>query len=854
MSVAATAPVNLMNCDREPIHLLGAIQPFGFLVAVSTPDWFVQRVSANIGDWLGLTPTELLGRPLINVLPPDVIHTLRNQLHIVNMTAATARIFGVAIDETPRRFDVAIHTIDSLVIIECEPSLADASVNASALVRAMMSRTQSMREPRTLSRVAARELRALTGFDRVMVYRFTHDGSGEVIAESAASGIESFLGLHYPASDIPRQARILYERNWLRIIPDIDAVPCPIEPQQDTRGKALDLSQSVLRSVSPIHIEYLRNMGVCASMSVSILREGRLWGLFACHHYRPLHVGFERRTAAELFGQMFSLLMENREREAETGYENRARELHDRLMLNMVGEENRSQSIATQLDDIADLLACDGIGLALNGQITLHGLTPDAQQFEALVDHIRESMATPGNYATHEIRATYPAAAAFQERAAGMLVMPLSKLPRDYLVFFRREVAHTVDWAGDPHKAVTVGPLGARLTPRKSFELWRETVTGQSLPWQAVDCRIADSLRISLLEVILRLSDQTDEERRRAMQRQDLLIDELNHRVRNILGLIRGLINQSRDPRLTAAEFTELVSSRIQALARAHDLITADHWGPALFSGLIESEAGAYLGGGASRVQVTGPDARLQPQAFSVLALVIHELLTNSAKYGALTDRRGTVSIETQLDAQNNFIIDWHERGGPPVQAPTRRGFGSTIIERTIPYDLNGQARVDFELSGVHAHFLIPAMYVKRMDRQPASAPESTAAAIAPFIVPADVLVIEDNLIIALDTEELLRKLGAQQVRTASSVATALGLIAARCPQFALVDVNLGVETSFEAASRLVALSVPFAFMTGYGETASFPPEFARVPRIRKPFTAQGLAAVMNGRMSHDPS
>jgi light-regulated signal transduction histidine kinase (bacteriophytochrome) len=178
-----------------------------------------------------------------------------------------------------------VHTLEGLVVIECEPSVADSSVNASALVRGMMSRVQGVRDPRTLSRIAARELRALTGFDRVMVYRFAHDDSGEVIAESTHAGVDSFLGLHYPASDIPRQARILYERNWLRIIPDIEAAPSAIQPALDSAGKPLDLSQSVLRSVSPIHIEYLQNMGVRASMSVSILREGRLWGLFACQHY-----------------------------------------------------------------------------------------------------------------------------------------------------------------------------------------------------------------------------------------------------------------------------------------------------------------------------------------------------------------------------------------------------------------------------------------------------------------------------------------------------------------------------------------------------------------------------------------
>jgi light-regulated signal transduction histidine kinase (bacteriophytochrome) len=840
--------VDLTNCDREPIHLLGAIQPFGFLLAVSTPDWFVQRVSSNVADWLKVAPADMLGRSLLSFIHADAIHTLRNQLHIVNMTGTAARLFGIHIDASHRRFDLAVHTLDGTVVIECEPSVADSSVNASALVQGMMNRVQGIRDPRTLSRVAARELRALTGFDRVMVYRFAQDDSGEVIAESAHAGVESFLGLHYPASDIPRQARVLYERNWLRIIPDIEAAPSPIQPALDSGGKPLDLSQSVLRSVSPIHIEYLRNMGVRASMSVSILREGRLWGLFACHHYAPLHVSFERRTAAELFGQMFSLLMENREREAESGYENRARDLHDRLVQDMVGEENRAQSIVNHLDDIADQLTCDGVGLSLGGQVTLRGVTPEPPQFAGLIQHLRASLASSDNYATNEIRAVYPEAAAFQERAAGMLVMPLSRLPRDYLIFFRRELARTVNWAGNPNKSVTAGPLGDRLTPRKSFELWRETVTGQSAPWSQADRRIANGLRISLLEVILRLSDQTEEERQRAMQRQDLLIAELNHRVRNILSLIRGLINQSRDPDLTSLQFMEVVGSRIQALARAHDLITADQWGPALFSALIESEAAAYLNGGSKRVQLLGPDVRLQPQAFNAVALVVHELITNSAKYGALTDRRGTVTIETRLDDANNFIIDWRERGGPPVQAPSRRGFGSAVIERTIPYDLKGEARIDFELAGVHACFLVPGDYVRRVDKTSAQ-PESTAT-IAPeeLVTPQDVLLVEDNFIIALDAEEALRKVGAREVRTASNVSTALEMIEERVPEFAVLDVNLGIETSFEIASRLLALGVPFAFMTGYGENASFPEELAQVPRIRKPFTHQSLAAVLGRR------
>lgn len=845
---AASASLDLTHCDREPIQLLGAIQPFGFLIAVAGPEWSVQRVSANVGNWLQIAPAEMLGRSLLDFIRADAIHTLRNQLQIVSMTGTAARLFGIRIDDSPRRFDLAVHTQPGLIVIECEPSAADSSVNASALVRGMMNRVQGMRDPGTLSCAAARELRALTGFDRVMVYRFAHDDSGEVIAESAEAGIESFLGLHYPASDIPRQARALYERNWLRIIPDIEAVPSPIQPALDPAGQPLDLSQSVLRSVSPVHIEYLRNMGVRASMSVSILREGRLWGLFACHHYSPVHVGFERRTAAELFGQMFSLLMENREREAESGYENRAHELHNRLVQAMAGEENPARGIGKHLDDIAAQLICDGVGLSLDGQITLHGMTPDAGQFADLIEHIRTSVTASDNYATNEIRVAYPRASEFQERAAGMVVMPLSRQPRDYLVFFRREVARTVDWAGDPSKPVTPNPRDARLTPRRSFQLWRETVSSQSVPWSAADLRIANGLRISLLEVILRLSDQTEEERRRAMQRQDLLIAELNHRVRNILSLIRGLINQSHDPNLSSVQFMDVVGSRLQALARAHDLITADHWGPALFSALIESEAGAYLAGGATRVRLAGPDARLQPQAFNVVALVIHELITNSTKYGALSDLRGTVTIETRLDDADNLIIDWRERDGPPVQAPKRRGFGSAVIERTIPYDIKGEAQIDFEPAGVHARFLIPSNYVQRVAE--AAAQPDTAVTLAPeeLSIPQDILLVEDNLIIALDAEDALRKLGARDIRAASNVSAALDMIAERLPQFAVLDVNLGVETSFEVANRLLALGVPFAFMTGYGENESFPAGLAHVPRIRKPFTQQNLVAALGKR------
>jgi light-regulated signal transduction histidine kinase (bacteriophytochrome) len=843
------AAVDLANCDREPIHLLGAVQPFGFLLAASTRDWCVTRVSQNIERWLGVAPSAVLGRSLDQVLAPDAIHTIRGQLQSAIMGDTVARAFGVDITGSGPLCDMAVHVVGDTVVIECERNVDEPAINAGATVRGMVARLQQTGDLRAFYRVAAREMRAVTGFDRVMVYRFDQNGSGEVIAEAARPGLESYLGLHYPASDIPRQARILYERNTLRIISDVSATPSPIEPQLDQSEQPLDLSMSILRSVSRVHIEYLQNMGVGASMSVSILRGGRLWGLFACHHYAPHHVPFGRRTAAELFGQMFSLLMENRERESEAAYEARGQKLHQQLVTVMASEATRFHSIVAHLDDIADLLVCDGIGVWIDGQPTLKGLTPDAKQFAGLVDHLNR-MEIGEIYARYDIGAEYQPGRTFADRAAGMMVVPLSRPARDYLVFFRKEVSRSVNWAGDPSKPVTVGPLGARLTPRKSFELWKETVQGQSLPWQPVECRIAESLRVSLLEVILRLSDLTEIERRRARERQELLIAELNHRVRNILGLIRGVINQSRDSATSIGDFTKVIGGRIHALARAHDLITADNWGPASFRNLVAAEAGAYLGVKADRVIMSGPDVLIEPHAFTTVALVIHEMITNSAKYGALSDNRGRVEIATAIDPLGRLRIAWTEENGPPVKPPTRQGFGTTVIERSIRHDLKGDVEVAFALAGLRALFTVPAGCIRSAIPDAAKAGEAAVQSMEPpGEAPKDVLLVEDNMIIALDIEEMMRKLGVERVRPASSVAEALREVDDHPPEFALLDVNLGAETSFEIAERLRELNIPYAFATGYGEDIAFPPPFAEAPKLRKPYAMDMLRAVLGRPM-----
>ncbi len=537
---------------------------------------------------------------------------------------------------------------------------------------------------------------------------------------------------------------------------------------------------------------------------------------------------------------MFSLLLESRERERQVQYEAVARVLHDRLMASLAADNSALEDVEGLVETLTEIIPCDGIGIFVQGRATLKGTTPSRDEFTGLIRFLNR-VATDQIYVTDEIGQVHEAARDFTERAAGLLAVPLSRAPRDYIVFFRREVARSVTWAGNPQKPVTQGPNGVRLTPRKSFETWRELVRGRADPWSESELRVAESLRATLLEVVLLLSDNADRERRAAAERQELLIGELNHRVRNILGLVQGLVARSRGSALSTDDFADVLGGRVQALARAHDQITTEAWGPGSLGALIAAEAAAYSDGNSGRVRTSGVEMLLQPHAFSTLALVIHELITNSAKYGALKTAGGHVAVEWSLDAFGRLLIDWVEHGGPPVSAPKRRGFGTTIIERSIRHDLSGDSVIEFHLAGLRARLTIPAQFVTagapaRVAAQPAATPVATAR------LTGRVLLVEDNIIIALDGEDMLKRLGAARVDIAGSVDEALQMIEAALPAFAVLDINLGNAMSFGVADRLRALAVPHCFATGYGDEADLPPANIGTPIVKKPYTAETLA------------
>ena len=839
-TVAPPSP-DLSACERERIHMPGAIQPHGCLIFCALPSWVVRAVSANAETFLGRSPEQMLDATLDTLLPNKTLHDLRNVLQASMVSGGAERLLDQSIDNGSERYDLTVHMAASDAVVEIVPRKgADTlATDPITLVKSMVSRLKRAPTLERFLQLAANQVRAVTGFDRVMVYKFLSDGTGEVKAESLRSGLPPFLGLRYPASDIPAQARALYRRQWLRLIPNVDYEPVPLLARSDLAVEA-DLSLAALRSVSPVHLEYLRNMDSHATLTISLMTGDTLWGLIACHHSSPRRISSSTCATAELFGQIFSLQIEAKEQARELTRAAELRQAHDRLMNAMSAERSIFDDPDHFRDLVVGMVPCDGFGVWSEKGFVGVGSVPPPQAMPDLMRHLGEK-ASHEPYATAALAAELPSAAAYVAEASGVLSIPFARAPREYLVFFRREEPQTVTWGGDPTKPVVVEGAGARIGPRKSFDAWREIVHGQSIPWRPAEVQIAETLRISLLEVILRRADVVNSERRAAQASQAILIAELNHRVKNILALIRSLVRQSRQNALTMEGFAGDLEHRIRALALAHDQLTQTGWHRAPLRRLLEAEARAWTHS-ADRVSLAGPSVTLDSRAYQALALVFHEMMTNAAKYGALSRQAGRLTIAWSREGSGDLRIEWRELGGPAVKPPERRGFGSVIVEQTVPFELRGEARVEYLTQGVHGSFLIPATHIGEGVEEDHTAAAPTVPAVE--LNGGKLLLVEDSMMIALDAQAMLTEEGLD-VEVAGTVADAQRLLSVNSFDVAVLDVNLSGDTSFAVADRLADLGLPFVFATGYGESIALPERFKAVPVVSKPYDGAALRVAL---------
>ena len=840
MTDAAPTPVDLTACDREPIHVPGAIQSHGYLLAFQLPTWTVAHASANASDLFGGETAEALTDvPIDTLMTPGVIHDLRNVFQAAMITGLAERLSEVEIGPGETRCDLFIHASGSCAIVEFIPVAgADTSkADPSMLVKAMMDRLRRTKTFSSFLVSAVRQIRAVTGYDRVMVYQFLEDDSGRVVAETVRSGLEPYLHLHYPASDIPAQARALYKRQWLRQIPDVNYRPMPLVPGITAEGLPLDLSLSGLRSVSPVHLQYLRNMGSCATLTVSIMHGDELWGLIACHHETPRRLATTTCAAMELFAMVFSSQIEAKQQQDELSDLARAQRTHDELIAGMAPEETIFENLHKFEGLVRTMISCDGIGIWTAGHFEGVGITPPDNAIPELVRFLSAKGADKV-FATDALGAELPDALRYADRVSGVIAVPFSRSPRDFLMLFRREVQQTVMWGGDPNKPVDV--QCDTIGPRKSFAAWREIVRGRSLPWRAAAINMAETLRVSLLDVILRRTDLVDRERRVAQESQALLVAELHHRVKNVLAVVSSLVRQSQQDVPNVRAFADNLQNRLQALSTAHDQLTRSHWQAAPLRTLIEMEARAWTDAASARLKLSGPPVMITARAYQTLALVLHEMMTNAAKYGALSVASGRLDISWSLD--DDLAISWKETGGPAVSPPKRRGFGTIVTEQSVAYELHGTANVKYRKTGVEARFTIPADLVHVASEDQSVSPVSVGSMVD--LSGKNLLLVEDSMMIALDAQSMLQNCGAE-VELASTTRDAKRALGLNKFDAAILDVNLFTETSFDIAEDLQERKIPFVFATGYGEMVNVPERFKNVSIVPKPYAEDTLRAAL---------
>ena len=504
--------VDLNNCDREPIHIPNLIQPYGVLLAVSTDEDLILQVSLNTQQILGIEPQELLNKPLSTLLGEEQASTI-TRCSLEDFDSINPLSIAIDRDDSTLIFDGIVHHCQNIIILELEPNQPAQKVDFFdfyKLAKSPVNKIQKTKDLTELCDVVVREIQAITGFDRVMVYRFDSEGAGTVIAEAAQTQLEPFLGLRYPATDIPKQAKYLYTLNLTRLIPDVEYEPVGLTPQFNPQtGKPLDMSMSVLRSVSPLHTEYLNNMGVGASMSISLLKDRQLWGLIACHHCTPKRVSYQIRAICEFIGQITSSELVAKEDSQNTNYKIKLKSIQSQFVEIISQAEDLELALSQNPDILLDLVGADGVALCFDREITLIGQTPDEKEVAAMLPWLSTQFDVDVVYQTSSLAAEYPPAEENKSVASGILALLISKIQQSFIIWFRPEVIQTVDWGGNPSKTITTDTDGTtRISPRKSFAKWQETVKFKSLPWKTCEIEAALELRSSIIGIVLRKADE----------------------------------------------------------------------------------------------------------------------------------------------------------------------------------------------------------------------------------------------------------------------------------------------------------------------------------------------------------
>lgn len=829
------AKAALDQCASEPVHTPGTIQPVGALIAFDRTSNAITHVSENVGDYLGtgMETNALLGTDINEVLGTETAHYLADSL--ARLRGPNKRQFVASRDFAGQTLDLhACLSGDTSAVIEIEPDDPD-QFRAQDVLQDVNQLLESLRSTGAevdLLQQSVDLLRLVTGYDRVMAYRFDATYNGSVIAESRVSALEPMLGLHFPSWDIPPQARAIMSCAPLRFISDCNQVPVPILAAS-AELPALDITVANTRGVSPVHMEYLRNMGTRATMTLSLIVDDKLWGLISFHHRRPRVPSNRVRQVCTTFLPMLQTKLALIMRDKVLHLSQMLDSLREQTLAKTMDDLSVAETLAQVAPDVLEPLQGSGLSLMIAGKMYGVGRQLDVDSLRQLT-----AIALKTGDATFATDALQPELRNPGDPTIAGICISAIDAEHSFCVL-RGELAQSITWAGSPDKAIDVSGAAPRLSPRQSFKAYIQDIAGKSAPWTQDDLHITRSLGATLLAALEKREDSHSFARQ-----QSLMIRELDHRVKNILNLIQSISREARRDSDSVEDYSKALDTRITALAAAHDVGLGDDLDAVSLHKLLKIEAAPFVRAGET-LSITGPDCNLHGEFAPIVALVLHELMTNAAKHGALSTREGRIEVALKREAGGIAML-WQESGSEGLVAPNDIGFGMSLVRNAIPYELGGRAELDFLESGIEARFWLPSTVVDLDMNSDSPSPVRSGNKPVPPVTKTSItsiLVVEDNFMIASDLSLSLRQLGVAHVDTVSNVTDALEFLDVQTPDAALLDINLGPhrQPSTAIADRLHAADVPFVIITGYSDLSELRTRFAATPILRKPITEYHL-------------
>lgn len=481
-------------CGSLPIHLINVIQPYGVLIVISRDTKEIVQLSENAGALVGKPFTELQGIPAEEYVSEISFDASKDNVPQVCKINGKKYLGILHVKEFHYQLEINLEP--------GEDALETTFIDLYKEFKNTMTAIESQANLADALYVSARELKKVSGFDKVMVYRFDESWNGHVLAEEKEEDMETYLGFTFPASDIPKQARELYMKNAYRFIPDRNYSAVKLFPVVNpVTHTFLDMSDCNVRGVSTVHLEYLKNMNVTASMSTRIIKDGKLWGLIACHHKTAKEVNYRMCAMFEMLSGIISAKISALENQEKHLTDNTLSEIYTSLVEETYRLTNIPASLLSKEKNILDLFNATGAVIFYKGQTFQKGKIPDNHDLEDIVLWLntkpREEV-----YATNSLGNQFDYAVEFKDTASGMMAIPIDANKDEFILLFRPGVVQVINWGGDPSTRINFEADMKTYHPRFSFKLWQENVSGISLPWKKEEIEMARNLRDFIREFL----------------------------------------------------------------------------------------------------------------------------------------------------------------------------------------------------------------------------------------------------------------------------------------------------------------------------------------------------------------